>query len=341
MLMKTPIRIKIAILTLVIVLFNGSNSQDKPAVPSHSAGGGDNHLGITITISPPKDRNSKYVSGNKDSLLCRNRERCVALLAYGLLSYDMHDVPLGGTCKGFLSDSVITYLQQQKRIAHARRYKKIKLDTNELQINWDFKEVHHPCQIPEKCAAQIAKILLLDDVNDIAKETACDGFLQDSLMAYLQLQKQKFYNWIYHKRESGIGVKLYGGRHGKNGIDLLYALINTRISMETGTAGITWLNNVNYLGDMYGDNYSFIWRQHMLGAACCDLASIIYNSVKLDFLGRRNNFNDYAAYLDTNLVDEYRSISTWCETVTYSADRLRKYSKNDFLLRYYDSRCRK
>jgi len=43
-------------------------------------------------------------------------EKCLALLAYGLLSDDEKDIPFGGACKDAIPDSVVNFLSLQKRI---------------------------------------------------------------------------------------------------------------------------------------------------------------------------------------------------------------------------------
>jgi hypothetical protein len=47
---------------------------------------------------------------------CQISEKCLALLAYGLLSNDENDIPLGGACKDIISDSLVDFLVLQKRL---------------------------------------------------------------------------------------------------------------------------------------------------------------------------------------------------------------------------------
>lgn len=64
---------------------------------------------------------------------CRLSEKCAALFAYGLLSDDENDIPLGGACEGVLSDSVIMYIYAQKRMVNNKRYHKEPPDFHEMR----------------------------------------------------------------------------------------------------------------------------------------------------------------------------------------------------------------
>jgi hypothetical protein len=191
-------------------------------------------------------------------------ERCIALLAYGLLSDDENDIPFGGSCKDGISDSLVTFLQSQKRIFKQWQNNK-ELDTNELQSNWD----------------------------------------------------------------------------SKNDINLLRLLILTRITMESGVRGKTWMLNLGFAKEEYGSDYSFIWRLYMLGFAN---DGIYKSSFSLDTLVHIESFSNFAAYLDSSFFylpdTPLGSVSNWCQHVKKYANELKMFSNEDFLLKYYNSRCK-
>jgi len=65
-------------------------------------------------------------------------EKCLALLAYGLLSDDENDIPFGGVCKDIASDSLVKFLQIQKRVF--KHWQKTgEIDTNDREFSWDYK----------------------------------------------------------------------------------------------------------------------------------------------------------------------------------------------------------
>jgi len=200
----------------------------------------------------------------KECSTCQISERCIALLAYGLLSDDENDIPFGGSCKDIISDSLVTFLQLQKRIFKQWQHNK-ELDTNELQSYWD----------------------------------------------------------------------------SKNDINLLRLLILTRINMESGVRGKTWRLNLGFAKEEYGSDYSFIWRLYMLGFAN---DGIYKSSFNIDTLVRISSFSDFAAYLDSSFTDVHStplgSVSDWCKHVKKYAQELKRFSREDFLLKYYDSRCK-
>jgi hypothetical protein len=64
-------------------------------------------------------------------------EKCLALLAYGLLSDDEKDIPFGGACKDAIPDSVVNFLRLQKRVF--KHWQKTGDRCDEDYIGWRYK----------------------------------------------------------------------------------------------------------------------------------------------------------------------------------------------------------
>jgi hypothetical protein len=225
-------------------------------------------------------------------------EKCIALLAYGLLSDDEGDVPFGGACKEIASDSLVDFLQSQKGLVK-------KSEQNE---KIDAKD----------CIVLIAYELLSDDEINIPAGV-CKDIVPDSIAKYLQLQKHIFKRW---QKDRIVDAKEITLKMGINtNIRLLEWLIGIRtkigptiiINDKTGPCdddceecggygcALDWPYDAEYVLDNFGGDYSFIWKLYMLG-----------------YYNRPIN------------------IPLWSCKMREYAQELKKYSKNEFLIKYYD-----
>jgi len=249
-------------------------------------------------------------------------ERCIALLAYGLLSNDEFDIPFGGMCNDIASDTLVKYLQLQKRILMHQQY------SEKHNIDSTF-------QISEKCIALLVYNLLSDNEPDIPIVDICNTIASDTMLSYLQLQKRIFKRWQYNSEKNTEAMTLYWEWAYKRDIGLLGSLINTRIELGWHPKWDLFLLEIE---SQYGDDFLFFWRLAMLGSLK------IWNQREFDSLISTTHFDDIASYLDTAIF--FQSVSDWCNIAEKSYNKLKLFSKNDFskedfLLMYYDSRCKK
>ncbi|MDR0518198.1 MAG: hypothetical protein LBH25_14280 [Fibromonadaceae bacterium] len=272
-------------------------------------------------------------------------EKCIALLAYGLLSDDENDVPFGGACKDVASDSLVIFLQSQKLLVKSSGQ------------NEKMKECKL-CHISD-CITLLAYELLSDYEIDVPVGV-CKNIVSDSLAKYLQLQKRIFKRW---QKDRIVDAKEIMFNMGiDTDIRLLGYLIDIRVKIgptsvindKTGTCdddcdecggyicSFEWDIDADNVLDIFGADYSFIWKLHTLGYTGHGL------SLNLDTLNSIASFDDFAAYLDlsfTNGAGYMRTMSNWCEELKIPAQELKKFlnrdsSSKDFLLKYYDLRCK-
>jgi hypothetical protein len=194
-----------------------------------------------------------------------------------------------------------------------------------------------PCQLSEKCIALLAYGLLSDDDNDVPLGGACEGVLSDSIITYLQIQK----HIVNTKTPNAYDTLVYWGL-GRD-IALLGHLIELR--REIRWHDNTWrilASNIPFVSET---DYSFYWR--LLAHGLTNSVSNYHRSFfNLDTLNRIAVFSSYTTYLDSLLIGEpisYGKTSTlsyWCNDISELVVGLRTYSKDDFLLKYYDIRCK-
>jgi len=217
-------------------------------------------------------------------------------------------------------------------------------DNQKKHMNEEKATDCQPYQISEKCVALLAYGLLSDDENDIPLGGACKGVLSDSVIMYLQVQKRIVNNWKYNKKLSDKLEMHLGRNFGDRDIDLLGHLIMLRHEVRW-RGDNEWLKRVGNIPHYYGKEYSFYWRLIAHGITN-NTTSRHQSFFNLDTLNEFENFRDYFVYIDSLLVGEPKSIgkpialSSWCGKITKLVDGLREYSKDDFLLRYYDIRCK-
>jgi hypothetical protein len=91
----------------------------------------------------PKTNQSRYAQERgqpeeaAESRSYQISEKCLALLAYGLLSDDDNDAPFGGACKDIASDSLVKFIQIQKHLF--KHWQKTgKVDTNGRKFSWGY-----------------------------------------------------------------------------------------------------------------------------------------------------------------------------------------------------------
>ena len=235
----------------------------------------------------------------KECQACKISEKCLALLAYGLLSDDKFDVPFGGACKDIAPD----------------------------------------------CVALLTYELLSDDEIDIPVEP-CKEIASDSIAKFLQLEKNIFKRW---QKDRVVDAKEITSNMGINtDIKLLHWLIGIRLKIgpisvindksgdcdddceECGgyKCAFDWDVDAGNVLEIFGGDYSFIWKLQALG-----YFKKLY--LNIDTLTRISEFMDYAAYLDTSL----KNAPQWCCDMKKYAQELKKYSEEDFFIKYYDRTC--
>ncbi|MDR0516479.1 MAG: hypothetical protein LBH25_05475 [Fibromonadaceae bacterium] len=192
------------------------------------------------------------------------------------------------------------------------------------------------CQISEKCIALLAYGMLSDDEFDIPFGGACKDIVSDSLVSFLNEQKYIFKKW---QRTEKINT------NRDDDIFLLNMLISISADMDTDSNSKEWKLNTEYAATSYDSDHSFIWRFYLL-------AGIAYDTgINPAILRHITSFNDFAAYLDSSFADnpstrDYpygdRTLLSWCkcEYNKQSIRELKKYSKTDLFIKYYDSRCK-
>jgi len=273
-----------------------------------------------------------------ETVPCLMTENCLALLAYGLLSEDEYDIPFGGVCKDIAPDSLITFLRTLKREFRNSRHNK-KIDVKELirQVEERSKK-SAPCHLSD-CVTLLAYGLLSDNETDLSTGEACKDIVSDSLISFLQVQKRIFKQWQYNRivdKDVDRDDTLFHWTK-KRDINLLRWLILSRIKIDDFKTE----SYISYTISEFGSNNLFIWRIIMLYYLKEGLT--IDNRFEIDTIIRNASFDNLATYLDKSLSGA--SILDWCSRVKGSIQPLKGFyhddsPKEDFLMRYYDYRCR-
>ncbi|GBU20516.1 hypothetical protein R80B4_00394 [Fibrobacteres bacterium R8-0-B4] len=194
-------------------------------------------------------------------------------------------------------------------------------------------------QLSEKCLALLAYGLLSDDIFDVPFGGACKDIVSDTLADYLKDKKRAFKRWqisgVIPDKDTYVESNDYTNI-GDN-FHLLGELIYSRMligDLVCGKCGTLTLDNTII---QYGRNNVFVWRlrilheiKHLLGEQ---------RSLNFESLIRTESYKEMFSYLDTTL-----NIKRWCEEAEGSVQNLRPrltsdYSKDDYLLRYYNTRC--
>lgn len=125
----------------ITILFCGCKSQQTKPIEDNS------EKDIVSPVEKETEECMPYQteSATEECMPCKISRKCIALLAYGLLSDDKFDIPFGGTCTEIASESLVNFLVCQKSLF--KKYKDTgKINARELIrqiLRIKHKNVYH------------------------------------------------------------------------------------------------------------------------------------------------------------------------------------------------------